>query len=239
MFGKAFGRRTQQQAKLERPTPDADGVTRLIPKEIWDGPQGNFLRNIGMTPDDPSNLAPTPHLMQARADAAKADQDRFLTRVNAGLPEGVSVVPWAMIPWTCWQGPSAAFLMIVCEYFPAQQWNTFLLAENERSAFVLQLPLHPGVYPAGLESGANENLAAFHAEFSKAHDGVDKRMQAGDIEALEDHRKAARMAQGKVVAMANAFASIAFGEKVYDHHLELFGRTLGWSHADALLAKRK
>lgn len=30
------------------PDPDADGVCRAIPKDVWEGPQGDFLRKIGL-----------------------------------------------------------------------------------------------------------------------------------------------------------------------------------------------
>ena len=49
-----FGRRKQQSfadfKKTMRATPDADGVTRVFSKELWDHPTvGNLLREVGFT----------------------------------------------------------------------------------------------------------------------------------------------------------------------------------------------
>ena len=43
-----------------RPTPDADGVTRVFSKELWDDPKiGKFLQDVGFAPDDARNILPT------------------------------------------------------------------------------------------------------------------------------------------------------------------------------------
>jgi hypothetical protein len=49
MFGRrTFGKQQHSFAdlkKMMRPTPDADGVTRVFSKELWDDPKiGSFLR---------------------------------------------------------------------------------------------------------------------------------------------------------------------------------------------------
>ena len=70
MFGKKHldYKEKKRSAIPPHPGPDADGVTRAMPKEMWDGPHGDFLREIGVTPDDPSNVMPTQQSVQAKAD---------------------------------------------------------------------------------------------------------------------------------------------------------------------------
>ena len=50
-----FGRRQPQSftelKETMRPTPDADGVTRVFPRELWDDPKtGNFLQRSWLCP---------------------------------------------------------------------------------------------------------------------------------------------------------------------------------------------
>jgi hypothetical protein len=53
------------------PGPDDDGVARVIPKELWDGPTGALLRTAGMTPDDPGNLVLTQELFLMHASTLR------------------------------------------------------------------------------------------------------------------------------------------------------------------------
>jgi len=59
-----FGRRKPESftglKETMRPTPDADGVTRVFPRELWDDPKiGTLLREVGFAPDDARNILPT------------------------------------------------------------------------------------------------------------------------------------------------------------------------------------
>jgi hypothetical protein len=76
---KAFGAGAATPAATHGfppPAPDPDGATGVIPKAIWDGPNGAMLRRVGFLPDDPADLALTPE------------------RARAHIP-GVAVLPWA------------------------------------------------------------------------------------------------------------------------------------------------
>ncbi|MFM7403639.1 MAG: hypothetical protein ACKO1N_05975, partial [Erythrobacter sp.] len=57
MFGKKpFGRKNAEPvrqlapvaAAMPHPVPDPDGKLRAIPKAIFDGPQGQFLKDLGL-----------------------------------------------------------------------------------------------------------------------------------------------------------------------------------------------
>ena len=72
-----FGRRKPQSftelKETMRPTPDADGVTRVFPKELWDDPKiGQFLREVGFAPDD------------ARSNSARKVRARSTSRALGG-----------------------------------------------------------------------------------------------------------------------------------------------------------
>jgi len=59
-----FGRRKPESLtelkETMRPTPDADGVTRVFPSELWDDPKiGAILQEAGFAPDDARNILPT------------------------------------------------------------------------------------------------------------------------------------------------------------------------------------
>jgi len=110
MFGKKHPDYKEKKRRVlpPHPGPDADGVTRAMPNEIWDGAHGDFLREIGVTPDDASNIMPTQQSVQAKTDKLIGDQTEFLTRINGSLRE--KVVPWAMIPRSIWQQSHANFL---------------------------------------------------------------------------------------------------------------------------------
>src|SRR5882757_5261284 len=87
-----FGRRTAtlgkeqmslaqvQQMMRQRP-PDADGVMRVIPEEIWDDPSvGPMLRELGFMPNDPRNISRTAEDYGALFAAASK---RLMARVEA------------------------------------------------------------------------------------------------------------------------------------------------------------
>lgn len=170
MFGKTFGRRRVSQSTLPaHPGPDADGVARVIPKEIFDGPTGAFLREIGFSPDDASNLMPTQHSVQAKANALEAEREDFVAGVNRALPAGCMVIPWALIPYRVWQGERAGFLMLTCDLYPASLFNTMLLPADAASAHTLGLPEHPRGPVDGIDDAAVRFLGELQAEYQASH----------------------------------------------------------------------
>ena len=77
-----FGRRKPESftglKETMRPTPDADGVTRVFPSELWDDPKiGTILREAGFAPDDARNILPTAEDYIALFAAAKQRLHRF------------------------------------------------------------------------------------------------------------------------------------------------------------------
>lgn len=213
------------------PGPDADGASRVIPKEIWDGPQGDFLREIGASPDDASNLVPTQELIQARFDKLREEQEAFVAALNTEMPAGVKVGPWAMIPWTVWSQQHADFLLGVCELFPVGPWNTLLLPEDERGALILDLPQHLGGIPAGLEDAANRLIGEIREEHRKVHDRTGAALAESNLSSLDEYEKATKEACAKVMGVAHWLGAKTYGEEAYARHKVVFGATLGWNTA--------
>lgn len=230
MLGRIFGRRQEKKspgiAIPPHPGPDADGVSRVIPKEIFDGEMGDFLRQCGMSPDDPSNMMATPELMQARADAAKAAQDKLVAAANAQLPSGTTVIPWALIPWSVWGREPARFLMVTCEMFPATHWNTMLLPTDEQSAAILGLPRHPQSAIDGIEDASVRLLGELEAEFQADHRKVGEGLARGDTSVLAGVESTRNKYKGQVVGLAHYLGSAVFGDAAWKRHDELFGNFL-------------
>lgn len=228
-FGRrttAFGRRPVPPVRAEEVANDAP-AKRILPEELWDGPHGDTLREAGLNPDDPANHKPT----QADADAIQSEQielqRQFLETVNAQLPDGTRVVAYAMLPWELWNTRYGHMLVQNCGLHPQQPWNTMLLAADQRASVVLDLPEHPGGYPADLlpqlerllgelQQEMNVEIEAFRATGSTSWDSV-----------MAWH-EAWKAAVPKIIAMSHYVGQMCVGEQAFARHKKLFGATLGW-----------
>jgi hypothetical protein len=232
MRSRVFGRKvgTSDMPTLTHPGPDADGIQRIMPKALWDGDSGDLLRKVGMSPDDPRNHLPTRDLLQARHDAKVAILNKFVKEMNRTAPSQVKVVPYSMLPWALWEGKFAAFLMINLEMYPAQPWNTMLLADSERDARLMELPVHPQSYPPGLLEGALDALSVMQKEFDSAARSTGAALaQPGGTSTLSQFADVTDRLTQDVMKMAHEFAIVTFGREVYDRHTRMFGRQLGWN----------
>jgi hypothetical protein len=151
-----FGRRKQQSfaevKETMRPTPDADGVTRVFPKELWDDPElGNMLRELGFAPDDARNVLPTAQDYIALFAAAK---QRLQERVEAFNREMTArhgycnAAPFLVIDHTIWDSEHGAFLYAQMKLVGYDDWNVLMLAADVRTKTVCGLAGHPGTLPA-------------------------------------------------------------------------------------------
>ncbi len=232
-----FGRRKSGPAKreasqgLRHPGPDDDGVARVIPKAVWDGPQGDLLRKIGMSPDDPGNQMPTPANVQAKMDDCLAHQKALIAGINEGMPQGVTLVPWAMIPYSIWKGPHAEFVMLICDLFPCGVWNTMLLPDSDAGARELGLPKHLGYVPDGLEEGANRLLGDIRKGLDAVYEETSPGIGQGDFSALCRFNEEADKAKLYVIRLAHILSTKVYGDDAYARHQQLFGEALGWGPA--------
>lgn len=231
----AFGKRKvsprEAIAAIPRPQVDDDGVTRKVPKSAFAGKHGEFFRQIGMSPDDPSNLAPTQELIDARFDRMREQQDKFVERVNAQMPgttSGVEVIPWAMLPWSLWKQEHASWLLVACEFYPLDPLNTMLLPADKKSAFILDLPEHKRSEVAGLNEAANRLIGELRARFDDVFKNTAVELHDGNIDALTGFQKKRHETLSSLVGIAHVLGAMTYGEKAFERHRQMFAKTLGW-----------
>jgi len=202
-------------------TPDPGDEGRILPKAIWDGPNGEKLRALGFLPDDPANLSFTPQRMRAMEDAAADRMNALVAKVNAHIPD-VTVLPWAVIPWSVWEDPNALFLMRL-DFLPCSPWNTMLLAADAGSSDFLGLPLHPRAAVPGL----HENLTRMIDELrSDTGDEIERTVAAisrGDFSVLDRYETFKKDQFQKLFALTRHVQNHVHGEAVCARHDELFG----------------
>jgi hypothetical protein len=147
-----FGKRKQHSfAELKvdmRPSPDADGVTRVFPKELWDDPKiGGFLREAGFAPDDARNILPTPEDYIAKFALAKKRLDERVEEFNREMTARhgyCRAAPFLVIDHTIWDGEHGAFLYAQMDLIGYDDWNVLMLAADVRTKELCGLAGHPG-----------------------------------------------------------------------------------------------
>jgi hypothetical protein len=166
MFGRrvTFGKRQQTLDEIReeiRPTPDADGVTRVIPKEIWDDPSiGSMLRECGFAPDDPSNIRRTEQDYLALFAAAKQRLDERTETFNREMAARhgcCRAAPFLVIDQTIYDGVHGAFLYAQLDLIGFDDWNVLMLATDKQTVEACGIAGHPGSEPA-IAQGMSERL---------------------------------------------------------------------------------
>ena len=232
VFGRkqaSFGQRSAAQIVPHAVANDAP-AKRILPEELWDGPAGNVLRDMGMEPDSPSNHRMT----QADADARQSEeiewQRSFLAKVNAQMPSGTSVIAYAMLPWELWNGPYGHMLAVNCGMWPQQAWNTMLLATDQRSSAILGLPEHPGGYPGGLIPQLEQLLGELREEMD-AKMAQAKSAPSLTFDAIEAWDQARLEMIPNIIAMSHYVGQMCIGDEGFARHRQLFAATLDWPDA--------
>jgi hypothetical protein len=160
MFGRrtTFGTKQPSFSELKetmRPTPDADGVTRVFSRELWDDPKiGKFLREVGFAPDDPRNILPTAQDYITLFAAAKKRLDErteAFTREMTARYGHCRAAPFLVIDHTIWDGEHGAFLYAQMNLIGYDDWNVLMLAADVRTKELCDIAGHPGTVPAVTE----------------------------------------------------------------------------------------
>jgi hypothetical protein len=227
MFGLFKSKKPQPFVIPPLPGADPDGVTRVLPKSLWDGPNGEFLRQLGSSPDDANNVIPTQQSIDAEFARRRQSLDALTGSINASLPTGCSVIPWAMLPWSMWNGAHAEFLLRK-NMFQVDAWNTMMLPADEQTASRLKLPQHLRGAPNGLDEGATRLIGEVRAELAKAHEVVTSAMARGVLPDFGAYQAATEKAEGSVRGIAHYLGSAVYGDEAYMAHRQQFGSALGW-----------
>ncbi|MEP3276285.1 MAG: hypothetical protein ABJN26_07590 [Stappiaceae bacterium] len=186
------------------------------------------MRALGLSPDDASNLAPTPDLIQAKFDRMREQQDAFVASINDQLPDMVSVIPWAMVPATVWSMQYGDFLSVTCDMYPSAPWNMMLLPEDQRSALVLELPEHLHVAPSGFDVACNAVIGRVVDEFQRSTADARHDLLQGKIGKLGEFEAARQQTLVTLCHLAYSFGQEIYGEDAFDRHKSMFGDVLGW-----------
>jgi hypothetical protein len=162
-FGKrnapVFGKRSPSTGLPDAPaaaepsrTAEAPMQGNVLPDPVWEGEMSNFLRMLGMSPDDPSSLMPDANSVNARLARDREKHEARLSEINRSVAErvpGGRMRQFSLIPDSCWNGELGAFLMMRLGLFPYDDWNMIFLPADEKTADALDLPVHPnGNVPA-------------------------------------------------------------------------------------------
>jgi hypothetical protein len=179
---RTFGRRKPTLEELKvmlRRTPDANGVTRILPKELWDHPKiGNFLREMGMHPDDQRNRIATAeeHIARfARSREALMHRTVLFNRENAGKYGYCNARPMLIIDPEIWDGPHGAFLYGQLDLCGYDDWNVLMCAADQETIDRCGLASHPGSIPALMQK-MTEKIVQLKTRFQQALDSLGMRV---------------------------------------------------------------
>lgn len=163
MFGRKItpGRKElslDELKKIMRPSPDADGVSRVFSKELWDDPErGARLRELGFAPDDPRNIQRTAEDYVALFAAAKkrlVERTAAFNREMAARHGYCNAAPFLVIDHTIYDGEDGAFLYAQMDLIGFDDWNVIMMAVDLRTKQSCNLAGHPGLIPAHSQSMA-------------------------------------------------------------------------------------
>jgi hypothetical protein len=176
-FGRraTFGKQKLSFSEIKevlRPTPDADGVTRVLSKEIWDDPKiGPTLRELGFTPDDPRNIRRTDDDYKALFAAA---YNRLQERADAFNREMAArhgychAAPFLVIDHTIWDGEHGAFLYASMDLMAFDDWNVLMLAADMRTKELCGLAGHPGSTIPAITQGVTQYVVDWKQRYETA-----------------------------------------------------------------------
>lgn len=165
-----------------RPYVEDDGKMRVIPKSVFDGPQGEFLRALGRTPDDPENIIPQAEdfdrMMRESLERQEARRVRLETELKDRHGHN-NLRPF----FICGEGvintPLGNWLIRAMKLFPYDEWNTvYLPMDRMTQAAMGRLPLHPQQSIGPIDELVHERLSKVMANTEQAR--VDVRNRMGD-----------------------------------------------------------
>lgn len=185
--------------------------------------QRTFGRRVVTEPHATQSAVPvlTPERTRGLEDAATAQMNEIVERVNAHI-QGVSVIPWAIIPWSVWEGPNAE-LLISTDFLPSSPWNNLLLPADARSAEFLGLPEHPRAAIPGLHDNIVPLIDELRAERQSQVEACKSALAGDGWSAIERFEAYKTERFQKLFALARHVTVMVFGDAVNAKHDELFG----------------
>jgi len=175
----SFGKRRSSAASGATAPPSAPPPSggdpfnrrKVFPDEVWEGETGALLRELGMSPDDESNLAPNAASINARIEAGKRRLHERTEKAQANaqsLLPSAQLRPFFLIPDPCWNSDIGTFLMTSLDLYPYDDWNVVFLAADQRTAMVMDIALHPNGNVPAFVTAAEKFMADARAQMKRA-----------------------------------------------------------------------
>ena len=154
----------------------------IVPPELWDDPENAaFFARIGAKPDDPDNLRVTPEDVAEMIEQGRKTVDARIHRLRVkALAQGhddLHVRALWLLHDNCWNGEAGDFLIYHLSLNPYDEWNTMLVAEDARTAAILDIPIctegivqHLARTGLPLVLGLHDKLRAAYEEVQRTHE---------------------------------------------------------------------
>ena len=175
-------------------------VQHVIGKEHF-----GFLEALGIAPDGPENVIPSQSDIDERLAKGRADLDRRLEVLHKNLaaqvgPE-IKMRPFWLIPESCWQDETGAFLLRFLNFNPYDNWNIAFLPADQLTSLIMDTPLHPGAEIPVFAAAGKKFIAECSGRVAQAT------MKAGQTEEFQRVAAARTDAQKMIMALAKTFAA--------------------------------
>lgn len=208
MFGKkgSFGRKA---GALQPPT-DSDGRTRVFGEAIFASPQGDFLRSLGFSLDDPSNVIDDElgfrRKLKQSEDELKLRQTE-LEKTLLSEHRHNAIKPFFLCGEAIFNGDLGPWMMRSLKILPYQEWNVAYLPmdKDTQRAMGENLPLHPQSEIPPLDKLLHGILADYKKEYDEKKSFADAEVGRIGLVAAKD------------IAIAFGNYALEIGNKIPDH----------------------
>ena len=196
------------------------------PVAEWQGENTDFLATMVQAPENAQDSLPQVAPLQVRIDLAREAEQKYVVEINDKLTKqgltNCDVRPWAMIPYACWQGEHAQFLINTLELIPMGPWNNLLLPIDPRGAVILSMKPHPMEADPAHAGLADQMIASVAAALSAEQAKLVVAVQTGDPSAAAGLAQALTAARARLVSLAPALAAQVLGEPTVRRSIGMF-----------------
>jgi hypothetical protein len=165
----------------------------------------HLLKALGIDPEGPENVIPSQQDIDERLAKGRADLDRRIEVLHKNLtaqigPE-VRMLPFWLIPESCWQGETGAFLLKFLDFNPYDNWNIAFLPADQLTSAIIGAPLHPGSEIPMFADAAKTFIAECNRRVQRAATIARQTGEFNVVTAAKDDAK------NKIMALAMTFAA--------------------------------
>ena len=165
----------------------------------------HLLKAVGIDPDGPENVIPSQQDIDERLAKGRADLDRRVDVLHKNLtaqigPE-IKMLPFWLIPESCWQGETGAFLLKFLDFSPYENWNIAFLPADQLTSAIIGAPLHPGAEIPVFADAAKKFIAECDRRVARA---ATIARQTGEFNVVT---AAKNDAKNMIMALAMTFAA--------------------------------